>query len=127
MSDSCGRDLTVVEASGVSRSPMRLQRSRRRGSRLTSPNGLLVVCVTRGTLWGNPFRVSSQPGDSVQTAHALAVESFRRALLRGELAFSVDDVRKELCGRNLACWCSLPVAGAVDVCHAAVLMEVANG
>lgn len=29
-------------------------------------------------------------------------------------------------GKNLACWCKLPEPGQPDVCHAAVLLELAN-
>lgn len=33
----------------------------------------------------------------------------------------------QLRGKNLACWCPLPKAGEADVCHAAILLSVANG
>lgn len=29
-------------------------------------------------------------------------------------------------GKNLACWCPLPEDGEEDMCHAAVLIDVAN-
>ena len=32
----------------------------------------------------------------------------------------------ELAGKNLACWCPLPAPGEPDICHAAVLLELAN-
>lgn len=31
-----------------------------------------------------------------------------------------------LAGKNLACWCPLPAPGEPDICHAAVLLELAN-
>ena len=34
---------------------------------------------------------------------------------------------KGLRGKNLACLCHLPVPGELDICHAAVLLEIANG
>lgn len=34
----------------------------------------------------------------------------------------VDEVKKELAGKNLACWCPLDVH-----CHADTLLELANG
>lgn len=34
----------------------------------------------------------------------------------------VDDIRRELAGRDLACWCDLD-----QPCHADVLLELANG
>jgi hypothetical protein len=49
------------------------------------------------------------------------VTLYREALLRGDLACAVTDVRRELAGRDLACWCP-----AHEPCHADVLLEVAN-
>ena len=46
---------------------------------------------------------------------------YREALEAGELGFGPDDVRRELAGRDLACWCPLD-----EPCHADVLLEVAN-
>jgi hypothetical protein len=37
------------------------------------------------------------------------------------LVITVDDVRRELAGRDLGCWC-----GVDDICHGDVLMEIAN-
>lgn len=115
--------------------PERIQRSRARGSRL--PPG--AVCVTRGTRWGNPFRVvhratgwevrySLGPGDDEflrgfrdeTWARAVAVGMFEAALLDGELLYTVDTVR-ELAGATLACWCPI---GAP--CHGDVLLRIAN-
>jgi len=39
----------------MSEKPVRLQRSRAKGAKLMSPNGLPVVCVTRPGVFGNPF------------------------------------------------------------------------
>lgn len=96
--------------------PLRLRRSRARGSRLVSPNGLPVVCVSRGTRWGNPFVASSG------LLRGWSVEQFEAALLDGELGFTVEDVRQELRGKNLACWCP-----PGEPCHADVLLRIANG
>lgn len=66
---------------------------------------------------------------------AETVELFRLTLLeptpgmlmafpsgRGHLArFTLDELRAELAGKNLACWCSLD-----QPCHADVLLELAN-
>ena len=52
---------------------------------------------------------------------ATARELFRKALLAGNLEFSVADVQHELRGKNLACWCPLD-----EPCHADVLLELAN-
>jgi hypothetical protein len=89
--------------------PKRYQRSRRKGARL--PAG--VVVVTRPTKWGNPHPLSLGRDE--------AVRRYRDDLLAGRLAITVDDVKAELRGRDLACYCS-----PTDRCHADVLLEVAN-
>lgn len=67
------------------------------------------------------------------------VETYRRALT-GDLTpamrsaspsgrllkVTVDDVRRDLAGKSLACWCALPAPGQPDLCHGAVLLEVAS-
>lgn len=95
--------------------PMRIQRKRTRGWRM--PEGSVYVGRLGNGLagWGNPFVVSKD-----QTAEQ-AVENFRRALLDGRLQHSVAKIRRELGGRDLACWCPLD-----QPCHADVLLEVAN-
>lgn len=99
--------------------PQRLRLSRRRGARLVSPDSRPVVNVTRSTKWGNPFRLPEKP---TEQERAQVVARFARELRAGKLAFTVDDVRRELRGRHLACWCSLD-----ERCHADVLLEIANG
>jgi hypothetical protein len=89
--------------------PQRFQRSRRKGSRLP-PN---VVVVTRPTKWGNPHPSA--------LGRAEAVRRYRDDLLAGRLAVRVDDVRSELRGRDLACFCALD-----EPCHADVLLAIAN-
>jgi hypothetical protein len=89
--------------------PQRYQRSRRKGSRL--PAGTVVV--TRPTKWGNPHPLELGREESVRR--------YRDDLLAGRLAISVDDVRRELAGRDLACYCRLD-----QPCHADVLLELAN-
>jgi hypothetical protein len=74
-----------------------------------------AVVVARPTRWGNPFRVG------VDGDRAECVQAYRDALVRGGLSFGVDDVRRELAGRDLACWCRLD-----EQCHADVLLEIAN-
>ena len=89
--------------------PERLQRSRRKGARLPSS----AVVVTRPTKWGNPYPLS--------LGRAEAVRRYREDLLAGRLGVTVDDVRRELRGRDLACYCPLDAA-----CHADVLLGIAN-
>jgi len=50
-----------------------------------------------------------------------AVELFQQDIEWGSAAFTADQVRAELAGKDLACWCS-----PGDVCHADVLLRVAN-
>jgi hypothetical protein len=52
---------------------------------------------------------------------AECVAKYRTALDKGELPFDAADVRRELGGRDLACWCP-----PGEPCHADVLLEVAN-
>lgn len=94
------------------RDPVRIQLRRTKGWRKPER----AVVVARPTRWGNPFRVGVD-GDRVGCR-----DRFREVLLAGELAFTVSDVRRQLAGRDLACWC-----GPDAPCHADVLLEVANG
>jgi Domain of unknown function (DUF4326) len=91
--------------------PVRVQLHRTKGWR--KPEG--VVVVARPTRWGNPFRLGVD-GDA-QTCR----DRYRAALLAGELAVTVEEVRVALAGHDLACWCRSDAP-----CHAEVLLEVAN-
>lgn len=37
-----------------------------------------------------------------------------------------ERARRELAGRDLACWCPLPAEGAPDLCHAAALLHLVS-
>ena len=104
---------------------MRIQRSRAKGARLSAPNALPIVCVSRPGPWGNPFSEALGAVKPAQKAalRAASVARFRHALLShdGSLPFTTAEVRRELRGKNLACWCPLD-----QPCHADVLLEVAN-
>jgi len=83
--------------------------SRRKGSP-PIPTG--AVYVGRPTRWGNPFPVGAYTQEA-------AVEAYREWL-----KYQPDlqrDIRRELRGKDLVCWC------APKPCHADVLLEVANG
>ena len=72
--------------------------------------------VDRTSRWGNPYRVSKNlSGDK-------AVQMYLEDLLEGNLSFTVEDVRRELAGWNLACYCE-----PGDPCHGDVLLAIANG
>jgi hypothetical protein len=112
--------------------PERIRLSRARGWR-KPPN---TVIVARPSKWGNPFPVPEP------FTRAEAIGMFRELVLNRE-AFWVDpegvrhrftsgyadhpvptleQIRSELAGKNLACWCRLD-----EACHADVLLELANG
>lgn len=104
------------------RTPYRIQRRRTKGWRMP-PN---TVYVGRGSKWGNPWRVGNG------NTPAIAVGGFRKAIERGGYLRDPDDstwhamptpeqIRTELRGKNLACWCPLD-----QPCHADVLLELAN-
>ena len=69
--------------------------------------------VTRPTKWGNPYPLA--------LGRKEAVRRYRADLLAGRLTITVEDVERELRGRDLACYCPLD-----EPCHADVLLELAN-
>ena len=74
-----------------------------------------AVRITRPSRWGNPHEVGPDcPPD-------VAVARFRADLYAGRLRVTVEDVRRDLAGRDLACWCPPD-----RPCHGDVLVEVAN-
>lgn len=89
--------------------PQRLQRSRRKGARLPPD----AVVVTRPTKWGNPYPLS--------LGRAEAVRRYSDDLTHSRLAVTIEDVKHELRGRDLACYCPLD-----EPCHADVLLSIAN-
>jgi len=122
--------------------PTRIQRSRIKGWRLP-PN---TVCVTRPSKWGNPFTIRKRRGkfevlstlqsdidiegcccvvvavcSTREDAAIEAVGLFSIAALCEELQVHPWEIREQLRGKNLACWC--PIGSP---CHADVLLEIAN-
>jgi hypothetical protein len=89
--------------------PGRFQRSRKKGAHLPPD----VVVVTRPTKWGNPH--------PLELGRTESVRRYRDDLLAGRLGITIEDVKRELRGRDLACYC--PLDGP---CHADVLLAVAN-
>jgi hypothetical protein len=112
----------------------RIQLKRSKGWRMPPD----TVKVDRSTIYGNPFTTENREG-------AESVALFREWLTNPTW---VDDCQqsyppvltKHLCnrgavllaalpklrGKNLACWCKLPAEGEEDICHGAVLIELAN-
>lgn len=102
--------------------PQRIQRKRTKGWRMPEN----TVYVGRPTQWGNPFY---KHGDGLPMDNALAKALFAKQLRESGGFFApgyttpttVEDIKKELSGKNLACFCSLD-----EPCHADVLLELAN-
>ena len=67
--------------------------------------------------------LAGAPSEQKATLRAASVAQFRRALRAHDpaLGFGIDELRRELRGKNLAWWCPLD-----EPCHADVLLEVAN-
>ncbi|HVT23016.1 MAG TPA: DUF4326 domain-containing protein [Rhizomicrobium sp.] len=140
--------------------PVRLQLSRKRGFNLQelsrAINGLPAVNVTRRGRWGNPF-VVHHPGSEIgrPMSAKVAVASFKSMVEKEGAWFpvplpwpkgkipaqltTVEDVKQNLRGKNLACVChlcevhkrsGLPLGtecADCAPCHSTVLLEIANG
>lgn len=96
--------------SGLTR-PLRVRLSRKRGWRKPAN----TVVVSRPSRWGNPFAATGEAD------RARVVALYRAFLGQADNAALRMAARRELRGKNLACWC--PLDGP---CHADVLLEVAN-
>lgn len=98
--------------------PIRIQSKRTKGWKMP-PN---TVSVTRPGKWGNPYKIGARdPRTGGVFDAASAVERFRNSLVLGRLAVSEETIKRELRGKNLACFCALD-----QPCHADVLLEIAN-
>jgi len=109
--------------------PRRIQRRRARGWKL--PPG--SVNVSRPTDWSNPFRV----GDTVSVPYKVKrggvwVDAPIEVIITPEAAVLLfealvvahrweDQIRRELHGKDLVCWCAPD-----QPCHADVLLRIAN-
>lgn len=101
--------------------PKRIQLRRTKNWR--KPEGAIIVC--RPTKWGNLWKVdptrATDPPSNQYRATAWEVVPIYRAWLLYAAPFTIDDIRRELGGRDLACWCP-----PGSPCHADVLLELAN-
>lgn len=115
--------------------PQRIQLSRRKGWKMP-PN---TVKVDRSTKWGNPCVVGIHGtrnecvrwfalamAGSIVLGHKPDADGIYLAdkLLAYRKLARRD--RRFLRGKNLACWCTLPKPGEPDLCHAAILLKIAN-
>jgi len=114
--------------------PKRIQMTRRKPWRHLHPD---AVIVARGHDWGNPYRVGEPVmietpsvydkgaiyGYGPTITPEIAVLLFR-IWVSGRLE---EQIRHELGGKDLACWCPLVGADGKPVpCHADVLLEISN-
>jgi hypothetical protein len=99
--------------------PQRIQLSRKPGYR--KPEGAVVV--SRPGKWGNPYA-----GDRAEAVELFTVMLAMNRAGSPMVAYPSDaEIRAEIGGRDLACWCPVPDApGASDVCHGAALLKIAN-
>lgn len=123
--------------------PQRIQLSRKKGWRMP-PN---TVKVDRSTKWGNPFclkgsfldnltdlsldgcikiqymwrsYVESNKNDKQEIVKS-SLEFYESMLHCNLLKISIENVKRELKGKNLACWCK-----PGEPCHADILLKIAN-
>lgn len=117
---SVSKDPDLIDDCVCTDPPERIRLSRRAGWRMPSN----AVSVARPHKWGNPWRVgdvaivnTGKNAERIAITPALAVELFRQSIIP-----RLGEVRAELAGKHLACFCKLG-----DPCHADVLLELANG
>lgn len=108
--------------------PVRVQLSRKKGWRMPSN----TIKVSRPSVFGNPFKCYRSLADAgeKQWSQDEAVTLFRKWIEGVDVVPdtgtetyrpSVDEIRAELRGKNLACWCKPGTP-----CHADVLLAIAN-
>lgn len=125
-----GRPEAPSPASG--RAPRRIQRQRTKGWRM--PEG--AVYVGRPTVYGNAWGIEDArawriPKDQTRAwlVGKYAEDAAREVFdyIQSERFVTLDEMRAELAGRDLACWCPLVDAEGNRVpCHADVLLDLAN-
>lgn len=111
--------------------PHRVQRKRIKGYKMP-PN---TVSVTRPGKWGNPFKIGSDAIDLPFVVAKRMTGEMGGKLIREQAleAFVIwcerhhdghvfiEQAKKELRGKNLACFCEIG-----DLCHADYLLKVVN-
>lgn len=109
--------------------PKRIQRKRTKGWRM--PPDTVSVC--RPGKWGNPFKIGDphpvhgRPISQKEAVDLFRINLFRYSHNKGTLEdlmvdeITLSEIKDELAGKNLACWCRLD-----EPCHGDVLLEIAN-
>lgn len=97
----------------------RIQRKRNKGWRMPAN----TISVTRPGRWGNPLKL--KPGTVTANTREDVILSYRKWLDGsnniGIIPPTYEEIREQLAGKNLACFCKLG-----SPCHADVLLEIAN-
>jgi hypothetical protein len=96
----------------------RIQLSRAKGWRM--PPNTIVVTRGPGKPYGNPFKASDH--GKGEHAQAIAVKLYECWLAEPAQSQLVGLIKRDLRGKNLACFCKMGTP-----CHADVLLEIANG
>lgn len=124
------------------RTPRRIQRKRTSGWQMPAE----ARYVGRPSKWGNPFRAvntghgqcqlvddrgtvydtvpAERANQALRDLYELHTGTFGSYEIEGD---ALDELRRELGGRDLACWCPLEDRDGNPVaCHADVLLQLAN-
>jgi hypothetical protein len=86
-----------------------------------------TVKIDRTTMWGNPFKIGTTAAHPATgrririDSAATSIELYTAWLKTDGGAALAASARKELRGRNLACWCA-----AGSPCHGDVLLKLVN-
>ena len=92
----------------------RMQRKRTKGWRMP-PN---TVYVGRPSKWGNPYKNARAGGDGEPMSLEWILWRYKKDCRKH---YFRKQIKAELKGKNLACWCPLD-----QLCHADILLEIAN-
>jgi len=93
----------------------RIQRKRTKGWRMP-PN---TIYVGRGSKWGNPYKLFQKGALNIPLLREEVKYHYRLDIELSDHKIAV--VKKELKGKNLACYCKLD-----QPCHADILLDIAG-
>lgn len=107
--------------------PVRLRLCRTKGFTLQAlslaTNGLPAVNCARPGDYGNPFVVGVDGMTAERACIHFRAELKRNGWICGpRRTVKIDEIKKKLAGKNLACFCKLDA----KFCHVDILLEVAN-
>lgn len=98
--------------------PIRIQLSRKCGWR--KPENTVVVA--RPSKFGNPHNIGLCRDCGIEHTRAEAIAEFEAMVTMPVIGDEIQrNIRRELRGKNLACWCKIGTP-----CHADVLLRIAN-